>query len=209
MFQSELLHDLRLAQNGDRLALERLLAALRPRLEQLARGYPEPGGSRESTADLAQEGAVRIWQKLDQFQGGEDDAQTLAMFHDWVARIVRHLAVDGQRERHAQRREPPGGLRHLPTAEAGESSSGGGGIDPAASGPTPSANLQADEQARLIRAALERIPDATDREMVRLCFFEGLSLRQIAERLNLTYDKVRERYHHSLRLLERELGGLL
>src|SRR5205823_6394028 len=83
------------------------------------------------------------------------------------------------------------------------SGGGGGGIDPAASDPTPSANVQADEQARLIRAALERIPDTTDREMVRLCFFEGLSLRQIAERLNLTYDEVRERYHSSLRLLER------
>ena len=50
---------------------------------------------------------------------------------------------------------------------------------------------------------------ARDREIVRLCFFDGLSLRQIAERLQLSYDKVRQRYHRSLKVLERELGGLL
>jgi DNA-directed RNA polymerase specialized sigma24 family protein len=44
---------------------------------------------------------------------------------------------------------------------------------------------------------------------LRLCFFEGLSLREIAGRLNLSYDKVRERHHCTLRRLEQELKGLL
>ena len=81
-------------------------------------------------------------------------------------------------------------------------------MEPAASGPTPSANAQGDEQRQLIRAALEEILEGEDREIVRLRFFEGLSLRQISERLTLGYDHVRERYQLSMRRLERELAGL-
>jgi RNA polymerase sigma factor (sigma-70 family) len=204
------LHDLlRRAQGGDRQALDELLASLRPILDQLARAHGEPGCASESTADLVQEAALRIWQRLGQFRGGADAAQTAAMFHDWVRQLVQHLALDRQRQRHAQRREPPQPLVPLDAAQAGAMSSTGDGIDPAASGPTPSANVGAEELAQHVQAALGKIAEATDREIVRLCFFEGLSLRQIAQRLALSYDKVRERYHHSLKVLERELGGLL
>jgi DNA-directed RNA polymerase specialized sigma24 family protein len=42
--------------------------------------------------------------------------------------------------------------------------------------------------------------------IVRLHFFDGLSLREIAERLDLSYDQVRHRYQTTLRSLEQELG---
>jgi RNA polymerase sigma factor (sigma-70 family) len=203
------LHDLRLAQQGDRQAMDRLLAALRPRLEQLARRYAEPGCSHASTADLVQEAALRLWQRVAQFQGGRDDEQTAAMFQDWVRQLVRHLARDRQRQRHAQRREPLGGVRRLDLAAPSGSSGHPGANDPAAGGSTPSAKVGADEQARLIRKALEKIPDPMNRSIIELCFFDGLSLRQIAGWLNLSYDKVRQGYHRSLRLLERELGDVL
>jgi RNA polymerase sigma factor (sigma-70 family) len=189
--------------------MDRLLAVLHPRLEQLARRYAEPGCSRASTADLVQEAALRLWQRLAQFQGGPDDEQTAAMFQNWLRELVRRLAQDRQRQRHAQRRQPPEGVRRLPAAGPGGSSGSPGRNDPAASGSTPSARVRADEQARLIRKALEKIPDPTNRKIVELCFFEGLSLRQIAGQLQLSYDKVRQGYHRSLRLLERELRDLL
>jgi RNA polymerase sigma-70 factor, ECF subfamily len=209
MQSSEVVDLLRRAQAGDREALDRLLAALRPRLEHLARGYVEPGGVRESAADLVQEAALRIWQKLDQFRGTEDPEQTAAMFHEWVSQLVRHLARDRQRDRHAQRRQPPQPLVRLDAAAPDGSGAEQGRREPAASGPTPSANVRADEQARLLQAALARIPETADREILRLCFFEGLSLRQIAERLQVSYDKIRQSYHRGLRFLERELEGLL
>jgi RNA polymerase sigma factor (sigma-70 family) len=209
MIEARFLDDLRLAQNGDRQAMDRLLAVIRPHLEKLARRHNEPGCSSESTADLVQESALRIWQRLAQFQGGANPEETAAMFRDWVSQIVRHLARDKQRERHAQRREPPRGLLRLDAAGPAGSSSDAAGVEPAAGGPTPSVNVGSEEQAQLIRAALENLPEAVDREIMRLCFFEGLSLRQIAARLPLSYDKVRERYHHGLRVLERTLGRLL
>src|SRR5438132_7645747 len=79
------------AQSGDRQALERLLAHLRPHLELLASRYVDPADAGDSTADLVQEAALRIWQKLAQFQGGPDDAQTAAMFHKWVSQLVHHV----------------------------------------------------------------------------------------------------------------------
>jgi RNA polymerase sigma factor (sigma-70 family) len=209
MFKPQCLADLRLAQKGDRQAMDRLLAILRPYLQELARRHTVPGCATESTADLVQEAALRLWQRLPQFQGGPDDEQTAAMFHDWLSQLVRHLALDKQRQRHAQRREPPHGRLPLDAPGSGESGDEQGGLDPASSGPSPSTNVQAHEQARLIREALARIPADQDREIVRLSFFEGLSLRDIARRLNLSYDKVRERYHCTLRRLEHELKGLL
>ncbi|MBI3467782.1 MAG: sigma-70 family RNA polymerase sigma factor, partial [Planctomycetes bacterium] len=84
----------------------------------------------------------------------------------------------------------------------------GSRLEPAGAEPTPSANVRSEEQDQLVRAALDRIPDTTDRQIVQLRFFDGLSLRQIAERLKLGYDQVRERYHRGMQRLERELGGL-
>jgi RNA polymerase sigma factor (sigma-70 family) len=209
MIEPHWMNDLALAQHGDRQAQERLLAGLRPHLEALARRHAEPGCATESTADLVQEATLRIWQKLDQFHGAADQPQTAAMFFDWVSQLVGHLAIDKARERHAQRRSPPGGLLRLGERGPAGSGSSVGGLDPVASGPTPSTNARADEQAQRIREALAKIPDDTDSEIVRLCFYETLPLRQVAERLNLSYDKVRERYHRCLRRLEHELEGLL
>ena len=131
------------------------------------------------------------------------------MFTDWVGQIVRHLALDRYRERHALCREPPQGVVRLGSPVPDNLTAPEGGFDPPTREPTPSANARSDEQAQLVHRALTNIADDTEREIVRLCFFEGLSLRQIAERLDLSYDKVRERYHRSLKRLERELKGLL
>ncbi len=187
--------------------MDHLLAVVRPRLEQRAGAWAAPGDPGESTADLVQEAVLRVWEKLDQFRGGPDEEQTTALFHAWLDQIVRHLGQDRKRRQHAQRRPPAG--KRLPLASPGQSSDEAVGVEPPAGEPTPSADARSTEEARLVQEALARIADPGDREIVRLCFFEGLSLRQIAQRRGISYDKVRERYHCALRGLERELGGLL
>ena len=74
---------------------------------------------------------------------------------------------------------------------------------------TPSANVRAEEQAALVRAALAKVPDETDRALLRLRFFEGLSLRQAARQLGVSYDAARERYRRALTRLEGDLARLL
>jgi RNA polymerase sigma factor (sigma-70 family) len=191
------------AQVGDQQATTQLLAVIRPWLEQRARGYADPCQPDASASDLAQEAWLRAWQKLHQFHGGDDDDQTLAMFRVWVGRIVQRLGLNAMRDREAQHRKPPGAMVRL----GGTASQAG--PDPAGSEPTPSAHAAVDEQVERVRRVLERIVDATDREIVRLRFFEGLSLRQIAERLQSNHENVRQRFHAVLRQLEHDLKELL
>jgi RNA polymerase sigma factor (sigma-70 family) len=194
------------ARSGDRQAMETLLEALRPRLEMLAREYADAGRGDGSAADLVQEAWLRAWQKLGQFEGGASDEETLAKLRAWVEQIVHRLGLNARRDRNAQRRRPQGrAIVHLSSAQG---SSRPRGASPPASGPTPSANVRQDEEAALVRSALEKLPEPLDREILRLRVFEGVSLRQIAEQLAVSYDRVRERYRVSLRLLERELGDL-
>jgi RNA polymerase sigma factor (sigma-70 family) len=197
------------AQQGSRDAMDRLLAILRPQLEELSRGYADPARAAESTQDLVQEAWLRAWQKMEQFKGGRDDAETMAMFRGWIGQIVHRLGLNAIRDRQVQRRSPPAGTVQ-PLRESGPGSSGGGWWnEPAAGGPSPSGVFQIDEEARLVQAALEKISDTIDRDIVRLRFFEGVSLRQIAERLGMRYSAVRERYQVSLRVLERELEDFI
>jgi RNA polymerase sigma factor (sigma-70 family) len=202
-------HDLvHRAQAGDPQAVDQLLELVRPRLEELAGGHADPAEPAASTTDLVQQAWLRAWQKLDQFHGGADDAQTWVRFCAWLAQIVRRLGQDARRAR-ARHGPPPRKLRRRRGRQPGESTTQGSSVDPAASEPTPSAAMQAEEQAEMIRAALAKISDATDREILRLRFVEGLSLRQVAERVQSNHETVRQRYHTLLRRLRRELGGSL
>src|SRR2546428_198233 len=123
MLEPLLFDNLKLAQNGDRQALDRFLAVLRPHLEEMAHHYAQASCSSESTADLVQESVLRVWQRLHQFRGEKDNEQTARMFWDWMSQIVRHLAFDKQREQNAQRRKPPQRILRLGQAGASETTS--------------------------------------------------------------------------------------
>jgi RNA polymerase sigma-70 factor (ECF subfamily) len=199
----------RRAQTADRTAVAELLVRLQPDLDCFAKRFGDVSTGAERVSDLAQEAALRLWEKLGQFQGATDDERTAAMLHDWLEKLVRRLATNRRDARHAAKRRPeqplfsfgvPGGTDSRPTPA---------GPDLSESGPTPSAAAGAAEVDAHVRVALAAVPDPTDRQILELCFFDGLSLRAIAERLDLSYDKVRERYHAGLRFLERKLEPLL
>jgi RNA polymerase sigma factor (sigma-70 family) len=207
MVPAEGFNDLvRQARAGQPQAQEELLRRLRPYLERLASGLADPPHARRSASDLVQEALLRVWQKLDQFDGTAEDEESWAMFRSWVGQILRRLDLNDRRDRNAQRRRPPQPIAALPAP--GPGASGSYQVDPPANGPTVSATVRQAEQTQLIQAALERMDDEVSAAIIRLHFFEGLSLRQIAGRLSLSYDKVRDRYAAGMRHLERELGSL-
>jgi RNA polymerase sigma factor (sigma-70 family) len=200
-------HDLmNRARAGDRAAIDELLRLIRPWIEQVARDHAALDSPCGSVSDLAQEAWLRAWQKLDQFKGAADEAQSQAMFRAWLARIVSRLGINTARDAAAQQRKPPGKLLGLDgRCSADESSLA---IDPAASAPTPSANARAQEDASLVRQALAGFTDPLEREIIRLRFSDGLSLRQIAQRLDCNHETVRRRYHDLVCRLQKELSGL-
>jgi RNA polymerase sigma factor (sigma-70 family) len=201
-------HELiRQAQTGDRAAMDRVLSLLRPHLEQLARRYADPARASASASDLVQETELRVWQKLDQFRGGEDDEQTLALFRGWVGQMMQRLGLNARRDRKTQRRQPSQPIVRL-DAPKSSGPAGEDGLDLAGREPTPSRDLRTAEEARLVQTALANIPDAADRTLLQLRFFEGLSLRESAKRAGISYDKARDRFRLCMQRLEEELARL-
>jgi RNA polymerase sigma factor (sigma-70 family) len=190
----------RKAQAGDAQARDELFRRALPFIEQVVHARPLAPG--ESVSDRLQNVSERILVKLDQFRGAQevpDDEQTWALFTGWVRQIVFTVGANAARDR-----DP---LPKVPLTPAAGSTSTPGN-DPPAPETTPSAHARGNEEAKLVLAALDNLPDPVNREIVRLRFFEGLSLREITGRLALTYDVVRERYKVSMRRMRRELEGL-
>ena len=199
---------IRRAQIGDSAATTRLLRVLRPHLEGIARGYCLADDAGESTADLVQESLLRAWQRLDQFHAEGSEDEVLKCFLGWVGQVVHRLGLNQRRDQLAQRRHP--GDRALLRMGAGD----GGSTQaqtapvPASLEPTPSAVYREAEEVRAVQEAIDRFPDPLDRDIIRLHFFDGLSLREVSTRLKVTYETVRFHYQRSLQELERRLGDL-
>jgi RNA polymerase sigma factor (sigma-70 family) len=199
----------RQAQAGDRSAVAELLHRIRPDINRFAERFVDSSLAADSASDLAQEASLRVWKRLGQFQGARDDKQTAAMLYDWLQQLVQRLAANRREARHTGKRRPDLPLLRLGALTAADSQGKPGGLDPAGSELSPSALAGAAEVDARVRDALHAIPDSTDRRIIELCFGQGLSLREVADHLQLSYDKVRERHHAGLRFLERKLEGLL
>src|SRR3954471_23570103 len=85
----------RLAQRGDMLAFEELVARHRDKI--YARAFSMMRNEDEAL-DLSQEAWVKSWQRLKQFQGDSS-------FGTWMTRIVINLCLDQLRKRKRQRTE--------------------------------------------------------------------------------------------------------
>ena len=71
-------------------------------------------------------------------------------------------------------------------------------------GATPSHRAAAREEASHLLETLDRLPPA-QREILRLRHFEGLSHAEIAARLDLSPDAVRQKWVRALRGLRRQM----
>ena len=185
------------AQKGDRDALGSLLEAVRPYLESAAHGYADPERASESTGDLVQEAWVRVWRGLERFDPGAVEGESFQRFCGWLAQIVERVGLNAQRDRQALKRHP----------EGREVLGVGSGGQLLASATSPSACLERTEAIERARAALEGVRDPEQREIVRMRFFEELSLLEIAKRLELSYDRVRDLFSAALRELEFRMEG--
>src|SRR5436305_11140112 len=85
----------RVAQKGDMLAFEELLARHRDKI--FARAFSMMRNENEAL-DLSQEAWVKGWQRLKQFQGESS-------FGTWMTRIIINLCLDQLRKQKRQRTE--------------------------------------------------------------------------------------------------------
>lgn len=190
------------AKAGDARAWEQLVARTQPHLLAVALRKFDPAAPWQSVSDLLQETWLRAWQGLADFRGGANDAETGALLRSWLTRTLKRTYSNGQRYVNAGRRKAPG-LRSLSEGEADATSA----PEPSDDQPQPSTIVRLSEAQSQVGEALARLSDATDREIIRLCFFDDLSLKQAAEQLAVPYHEVRQRYHESLKLLGEMLKG--
>jgi RNA polymerase sigma factor (sigma-70 family) len=197
------------AQGGSRQAMDQVLDTLRPHIEILARRYADPTKPVQSTSDLLQESCLRAWRRIGTFRGGKEDEETFAMFRAWIGQIVERLGLDAMKARDRKRRIPPKKIVPLGKRGSGDSPHEGGPIEVAGKDSTPSAYVRSNERVEKIRSLLSEITDETDATILRLYFFEGLSLRKISDQTGVSYDKVKDRYWANLERIERDLKDFI
>jgi RNA polymerase sigma-70 factor (ECF subfamily) len=139
-------------------------------------------GERGAAEEIVQEVFTRAWRHADRYDASRGSVRT------WLYQIARHAIIDQRRRASAR-----------PSLAPGEPL-----LDSAA-------DSDSIEQAMLgwqVAAALERLsPD--HRQMIRMAHFQGLSVREIADRCELPVGTVKSRTWYalrSLRLVLEEMG---
>jgi len=167
-----------IATDRDRESFKTLFRYYAPRVQGM---LMRSGASREMAEEIAQETLVTIWRKADSYDPGR------ATVSAWVFTIARNLRID------RFRRDSRARLHEVYEL-----------VQPAES-PSPEAPLETVEQERLVRSALDRLPEEQVR-VIELSFFEGRAHGDIAERLGIPLGTVKSRLRLAMARLRDFLG---
>ncbi len=131
-------------------------------------------GSREDALDAAQQAFTLAWRKLASFR-------RQSSFYSWLYRIARNAAVSSLRRQQL----PSGSLEQMNEAAGFEPADRHGDS-------APDHAMQQEENIRLVRQALQQIPEEFRSPLV-LKEIDGFSYEQIAEVLDIPLGTVRSR----------------
>jgi RNA polymerase sigma-70 factor (ECF subfamily) len=188
---------LRKAQQADPEALGCLIAYFTPLVRTECFAFVLRGGQELSHSDLSQEVLLRLWTRLRQFRGVDDDEVCMAMFKRWLRTTTRNLVSNLIAKRKAGRRRCLEPNRSLNTGDDSQWL-----IDEKCE--TPSRIASGAEQGDRLRAAIAGL-EHEQRRLIELSFFDGLSLRQAASQLQLTYEQARTRFARAIAQLKTAL----
>jgi RNA polymerase sigma-70 factor (ECF subfamily) len=163
---------------GDHRAMHQVVCHFTPLVRSIAR---RAGGGPSHADDLVQETMLRLWRSAHRFDPARGGEPT------FVAAVARHAAIDMARRRASR--------PAIPTAEPDELA--------------PPVPAWTDQVANVVtvRAAVATLRP-THRELVRLAYFEQLTQREIADRLDLPIGTVKSRTFQALRELRTALAGI-
>jgi RNA polymerase sigma-70 factor, ECF subfamily len=169
---------MRAANAGDATAYRRLLKSLEPALRSVARrGLGRAGFSRDEAEDVVQEILLAVHLKRDTWNAG-------GPILPWIHAIARYKLVDTLRRR--------GRRTYISIDDVAESL--------LAEDPAPT--LATDTLTRLVQALPGR-----QRDVVRAVALDGASIREAAERLDMSEGAVRVALHRGLAALAARCGG--
>lgn len=186
------------AKSGSRDELGRLLDQFRQYLLLVAnKRFDAELTANGSPSDVVQETFLAAQGNLQGFQGGTEEE-----FKGWLRQILLNILVDWHRyadadKRNVHREVSLETVTNLDTREVGLI-----GRDP-----TPSANLIADEQKRLVARAMRRLPD-DHAQVLALRHREGLAFHEVARRLGRTEPAARQLWVRAVEKLGMEITRL-
>lgn len=174
---------IRRVRNGDHAAYAVLVDAYKTLAYSIALKIL---GSKEEAEDAAQEGFIKAYQQLHQFEGK-------AKFSTWLYTIVYRTALARKKELRAK---PSPLTEHLRVNFSSDHS-------------TPQlAQLQSDDIQRCTRMAIDRLPES-EGLLVMLYYINENSIREIQQITGLTGANIKIRLFRARKKLERELRFLL
>jgi RNA polymerase sigma-70 factor, ECF subfamily len=178
----------KLAQGGDAMAFEELVARHRDKI--YARAYSMMRNEEEAI-DLSQEAWIKGWQRLVQFQGDSS-------FATWMTRIVINLCLDQLRRQKRQRTE---------SIEEMDEESGGveRQMPPVTFNPTE--RLERGELRARIDAAMNKLSHE-HRTVLVLHEFEEMEYKQIAGVMGCSIGTIMSRLFYARRRLAALLADL-
>jgi RNA polymerase sigma-70 factor (ECF subfamily) len=150
------------------------------------------GGVREDAEDALSRAMIKAWDRLPRY------ASEIANVKAWLTRLVCNLCLDIHRERKIRVRNAV----NLDDAIATDSKSLAAGTA------SPEAEVLNSEICNQIRNAVDRLPTRL-REPFKMRFFEEMSYRDIAEKLELSGDNVRKRIQLARAIMQERLGTYL
>ncbi len=177
----------RLAQRGDMVAFEELVARHRDKI--YARAFSMVRNE-DDAIDLSQEAWVKGWQRLKQFQGESS-------FVTWMTRIVINLCLDQLRKQKRHRAE---------SIELMEEESGGVERQMPVVAANPTEGLERGELRQRIDRALGLL-SYEHRTVLILHEFEDLEYKEIAKRMQCSIGTVMSRLFYARRKMANLLAA--
>jgi RNA polymerase sigma-70 factor (ECF subfamily) len=167
------------AQRGDRAAFDELALEHRRSLEDLFSREMGPSlRAKVDVEDLLQETLLRAFQDLKGFDPRGDKA-----FEAWLFAIARHAVQDRARYLHRKKRACDREVHLSSRSPSGQPL--GNPLDrlAATSVPSGATSLRREERFDRLQAALDNLsPD--HREVIQLARIEGLSMKEVAAKMN-------------------------
>lgn len=172
---------------GDEAAFERLVLRHERRVLGVCRRLL---GDEEGARDATQEVFLKVWRKASTFR-------PRGKVSTWLYRVATNHCLNVLRRRKI--------VRMLPFGGSGDPTDRDPEPEPAGSLPGPLQGLEAKERWRAVRRAIDDLP-TSQRAVLVLARFEGLSYREIADVLGITLGAVESRLFRAMRRLEGAVG---
>ena len=166
------------AERQDRAAYSELFAYYAPRVKSYLMRL---GADSAQAEEIAQDVMVTVWRKAGLFD------RTQASVSTWIFRVARNRRIDLFRRAKRPELDPEEEM-----------------ILPAGV-PAPDAQVEAMETETRVRAAMRDLPEE-QLSLLRLAFYDGLSHREIADKLDVPLGTVKSRIRLAFAKMKARLG---